>query len=319
MRILYVIPYHPTPSSFIFSKRQVSDVQRSGQECEIFYLNTKFNIVNYVKEWFRFQKTIQGFKPDIIHAQYGTITALFSTLFNSIPFVVTFQGSDINDTKDVHPLRNRIGKWMSYAAARRAKKIICVSEDLYKRLKYGKDKTEVIPSGIDINIFKPLDTILCKQKIQLDVKVKYIFFNANNPIIKRLDIAKEVICLLKDYDVELLSLSGSVPPDDIPIYINASALVLLCSDSEGSPMVVKEALACNVPIVSVDVGDVKARIEGVNYCYITEQDSGKLADAVKEILNRPGCRSNGRERLIHDGIDSESIIRKLLHIYKSIV
>ncbi len=318
MKILYIIPYHSSPSSFIFSKRQVNDVIRSGVECEIFYLNTKFGLVNYFRELLRFHKIIRNFNPDIIHAQYGTVTAFFSVLFHKKPFVVTFQGSDINDTKDINPLRNKLGKWMSYYAARKARRVICVSEELYKRLKYGKEKAVVVPSGIDINVFRPLETSNCKQQLNLDPDKNYIFFNANNPVIKRLDIAHQVCKLLNHNNVELLSLSGSVAPDEIPIYLNASALVLLCSDSEGSPMVIKEALACNLPIVSVDVGDVKVRIENVKNCFIAEQKADEIAQRVEFVLRDKGCRSNGRDRLISDGIDSETISKKLLTIYNNI-
>ncbi|MFN4881582.1 MAG: glycosyltransferase [Bacteroidota bacterium] len=319
MKILFIIPYHPSPSAFIFSKRQAQDVAKSGLCCEIFYLNTKFSFINYVKELKRLRKLIHRFNPDVIHAQYGTLTAFFASISNNKPLVVTFQGSDINDTKDIHPVRNYIGKWMSYYAARKARKIICVSDDLLNRLKQCKEKAIVIPSGIDINIFKPIDADQCKRQLNLDHNKNYIFFNANNPLIKRLDLAKQVCVILSNYNVELLSLTGNIAPNEIPLYINASAFVLLCSDSEGSPMVIKEALACDVPIISVDVGDVKARINGVKNCFIVDQDPKALADQAELILQNPSCRTNGRDRLMRDGIDSGSITKKLIEIYNSAV
>ncbi len=320
MRILHVIPYHPTPSSFIFSKRQVHDLQNEGHTCEVFYFDTHFSPIHYLTQHKQFKNRIKDFKPDIIHAHYGTVNAFFASIGHNLPFVVSFQGSDLNYTADVHPIREKLGKWMSKQAALRAQKIICVSQTLIDNLKAGKEKAIVIPSGVDIDVFRPMDRKVCIEKLNLDLSKRYIFFNANNPSVKRLDIAQEVCKQLSDYSAELLSLNGNVHPNEIPLYINASTIVLLCSDSEGSPMIIKEALACNVPIVATDVGDVRVRIEGVTNCLIVEQDVQVIADSIRTIFRKnEDAKTNGRERLIADKIDSKTIIRQFIALYNSIV
>ena len=103
----------------------------------------------------------------------------------------------------------------------------------------------------------------------------------------------------------------------IPFYLNASDCLLLCSDSEGSPTMVKEALACNVPVVGVDVGDVKERLQGVKRSVIADKNPTSLAAAISGILNS-GENSNGRARLMDDGLTEEAVAGKLIEIYKSV-
>lgn len=318
-KILNIIPKSDSPSSFIFSKRQVEDIRKIGFEVEIFYLYTTISFFGLFNEFKRLKKLVEIFKPDIIHSHYGTITSYISSKIKNVPLVITFQGSDLNFTKDISWPREKLGKILSKISAKKATKIICVSKSLYNNLKIGKEKTIVLPSGIDISIFKEIDKIECKKKLNLLTAENYIFFNANNPKVKRLDIALEVIQNVKDLNFKLLSLSGNVDPNDIPIYLNASSLLLLCSDSEGSPMVIKEAMACNLPIISVDVGDVKSRISDVENCFIVAQNVYEIEKKIRYICENKILNSNGRNKLIEEGIDSVSVANVIAKIYLKIL
>lgn len=315
MKVLHVIPYHPSPSSYIFAKRQVNDLIKQGVHCETFYLKARLNPFSLLKQWFNYRKVVREFSPDLIHAHYGTITAYFTTRMIQKPFVVSLHGSDVNKTKDISVLRERLGKYMTYQAVKKATKLICVSEKLKQKLKHSQEKVYVLANGIDTSVFKRIDREEAKRELQLELATNYIFFNASNPIIKRLDIAEKVIELLKEVQVKLLMLEGSVLPDDIPLYLNAASVLLLCSDSEGSPMVVKEAMACGLPIVSVDVGDVKERIAEVENCYIVPQDPQKIAWQIREMLRNGNPYTNGLETLIGQGLDSASVTNRLIQIY----
>jgi glycosyltransferase involved in cell wall biosynthesis len=317
MKILHVIPYHPSPSAFVFAKRQVRDLQIAGHQNEIYYFNTQISPILFLRQWFEFRKIRNAFQPDIIHAHYGTYTGFFAGFMHDGPLVITFQGSDINHTSDVHPWREKLGKWMSKNAANKARGIICVSQKIFDLLPIGKEKAKIIPCGIDVRIFHPMNREECKKKLQLSPDTHYVFFNANNPVVKRLDIAQEVIqAMSSKYSVKLLTLNGGIHPDEIPTYMNACDGLLLCSDSEGSPMVIKEALACEIPIVSVAVGDVLDRISGVNHCFITPQNSAELSSKLAFILENTGLKTNGREKLQNDELDSITTIEKIIQLYE---
>jgi glycosyltransferase involved in cell wall biosynthesis len=320
MKILHVIPYHPSPSGFVFAKRQVQDLELEGLTNEVFFFDTKISLSSFWRQHLAFEKRIKAFQPDLIHAHYGTFTSFFASLAHRIPFVVTFQGSDIHQTQDIHPWREKLGKWMSRRSAHKAKRIICVSEKMLALLKDEIEKTSVIPCGIDIRVFQPMNKTQSQNKLSLDVKKHYIFFNANNPLVKRLDIAQSVIQSLQvKFPVELLSLNGNVHPDEIPNYINACDAVLLCSDSEGSPMIIKEALACEVPIVSVPVGDVLDRISGVKNCFIVPQDVDAISSQLASILSQDSLTTNGRDQLKIQQLDSVTTIQKIIQVYQQAI
>ena len=315
LKILHVIPFHPSPSSFIFAKRQVEDLSELGHQNELFFFNTSFSIIGFYKQLVQLKKMVKNINPDIIHAHYGTINAYFASFITNVPFVVSFHGSDLNFTKDVHWLREKLGKRLSRSAAKSARRIICVSELLQTKLPIGKEKSTVISSGVNTKHFKKLNRKECKSALNLSEAINYIFFNANNPVVKRLDIALEVVALLKDLNVELLSLKGNIEPTEIPVYLNASVAVLLCSDSEGSPMVIKEAMACGLPIVSTDVGDVKSRIAGVEHCYIVEQNAEAIAEKLRIIIDSDVDIINGLTQLKSLELDHLSVAKKVEAVY----
>jgi hypothetical protein len=131
LKILHVIPYHPAPYAFIFAKRQVEDLTELGHSNSIFYFNTGFSVTGFFRQLKALKDQVNTFAPDIIHAHYGTINAFFASRISGIPLVVSFHGSDINFTRDVHWLREKLGKRLSAKAAKCASQIICVSEKLF--------------------------------------------------------------------------------------------------------------------------------------------------------------------------------------------
>jgi teichuronic acid biosynthesis glycosyltransferase TuaC len=319
LKIIHIIPYHPSPSSFIFAKRQVEDLSVLGHINEVFYFNTSFSIIGFYRQLVRIRKLVKRFNPDVIHAHYGTINGFFASFIKNVPLVVSFHGSDLNYTKDVHWFREKLGKRLSRIAAQRAQHIICVSELLQAKLPIGKEKSSVVPSGVNTENFKKLDRSSCKRELKLSDSKNYLFFNANNPIVKRLDIALETVDLLKDLHVELLTLKGDIDPAEIPVYLNASVAVLLCSDSEGSPMVIKEAMACGLPIVSTDVGDVKSAITHVDNCFIIPQNPALIAEKIRFIITSQVERTNGLEQIKILGLDQVSVVKKIEAIYFSAI
>lgn len=315
MKILHVIPYHPSPSAFIFAKRQIEDLDELGHSNEIFYFKTSFSVLGFFRQLKSLKSKVKESAPDLVHAHYGTINAFFASQIPSIPLVVSFHGSDINYTKDIHWLREKLGKFLSFIAAKRARKIICVSEKLQDNLPIGKEKSTVLASGINTRLFREMDREFCKMKLGLAPNKNYVFFNSNNPVVKRLDIANEVVLSMIDLNVELLSLNGNVDPNDIPLYLNACVACLLCSDSEGSPMVIKEAMACGLPIVSVDVGDVRERIQNIANCFIVPQDPKFISEKLRMLIALNNPKTNGLDILKEQRLDYLSVAKQLENIY----
>ena len=118
--------------------------------------------------------------------------------------------------------------------------------------------------------------------------------------------------------VRLIELGKGYSKHEINKLYNACDLLLMTSIREGSPQVIKEAMACNCPIVSTDVGDVKELIGNTEGCYITSYDPEDVAENIKIALEL-GKRTKGRDRIIFMGLDSDSTAKKIINSYKKVI
>ena len=100
--------------------------------------------------------------------------------------------------------------------------------------------------------------------------------------------------------------------------MNAVDCFLMTSNTEGSPQVIKEALACGCPIVSVDVGDVKQQIKGVDGCCIAERNSVTIAEIVKKALASK-FRTTGKSVIIEKGLTNSLVSLRIKGVYKSLL
>jgi teichuronic acid biosynthesis glycosyltransferase TuaC len=145
-----------------------------------------------------------------------------------------------------------------------------------------------------------------------------LFYSGRNPAVKRLDLARAtmdaVVHLRPQARLQLMD--GAVPPECVPVMMNAADCLLLTSDYEGSPTVVQEAKACNLPVVSVGVGDVARQLDGVANCHVVASDVHELAEAVADVL-ASGRRSDGA-RFLTDS-DLETVARSTEQLYRRLL
>ncbi|MEO7872769.1 MAG: glycosyltransferase [Bacteroidia bacterium] len=318
--MLTVIPDSDISSSMIFAKRQASSLNYPEIESKIFYLPERTSLRGLFKSFIKFKELLKQFQPDIIHSQYGTITSFFCAFTNHKKLIITFHGSDLNKTPSDGIMRDLVGRIFSQVSTLRASKIVCVSSSLKGCLWWNRNKATVLPVGVNTEKFIAFSQTESREKIGWKKESKIILFNGNAPIVKRIDIADEVYFLVKKEipKCELVVLKGDIDPEQMPLYLSASDCLLLCSDSEGSPMMVKEALACNLPIVGIEVGDVSERIAGVKNCVITKRNYKLLSEEVIKLLNK-NERSDGREKLIADGLSEKKVSERLLQIYLEVL
>lgn len=319
MRVLLVTPGDGSPTCMPFAQRFEASVLKAGIDVRNFWLLSRTSPKVIFNERLRFRKEIRRFKPDIVHAYYGTVTSFFCLMNSRKPLIITFHGSDLNPVPSDNFFRYVFSYLLSQLSALFAKRIVCVSKGLKRRLWWKKDRSSVIPCGINMNIFKPMEREKARNRLGWDEVDKIILFNARtDPIGKRLDLAESAIKLVKESlpDTKLFVFQGKTPPSEMPLYYSAADAFLMTSDFEGSPMVIKEALACNLPVVSVDVGDVSKRIENVHPSYIVKRDPRALADALVQILTSL-ARSNGRE--IVKEISEDRVAEQVIELYREIL
>jgi len=228
--------------------------------------------------------------------------------------MITYRGSDLNVVPSANGPRAFFGRILSQFAALKAQRIICVSGKLRDQLWWRRNRVTILPSGVDTEAFRPMPRDEARRQLGWSAEPLVLFNAGHDARNKRLDLAQAAFALVQQTLPQacLEVLVGNILPEQIPLYMNAADCLLVTSDAEGSPTVVQEAIATNLPVVSVDVGDVAERLRGVSGARIEARHTEALAVALIEILNR-GCRSNGRLHVRE--VDSSHIADELAHLY----
>lgn len=324
MRILAVTNAYPTsqhPANGAFNVQQIVGLRRLGLEVEMMLVDRREKGMGlYFTMGAGLRTSVQHFQPDVIHVMYGGVLAQrVTSIVKDRPIVVSFCGSDLLGETTSGVLRHIIAKcgvMASHIAARRAIGIIVKSRNLEQALPVdvNRFKVRIIPNGIDLERFKPLDPVDCRKKLGWSFNKFHVLFPTNSgDSVKRPHLARAAIeaANRSGLNAEMHQLQG-VSHAEVPIWLNASDVVILTSAHEGSPNVVKEALACNVPVVSVDVGDVRERIDGISGCHIALPDPDDLG-AKLGLVRARGGKIAGRESVRN--LSSEETALKLMHFY----
>jgi glycosyltransferase involved in cell wall biosynthesis len=241
---------------------------------------------------------------DLVHANYG-LTAPHAVLQARLPVVVSLWGSD---------LAGRYGQ-VSRLACRFADAVVVMSADMAADL---DRECHVVPHGVDLEMFQPAPAEDARDRLGWRHDAHHVLFPyPEGREIKDYPRAGRVVDAARDRvdgDLLLHTVQG-VDHQDMVTYFNAADALLMTSRREGSPNVVKEALACNLPVVSTDVGDVRERVAGVTASRVSDADD-ELADGVAEAVRSDGA-PDGREAAREVG--KGRCTDRLLEVYRSVV
>jgi len=242
-------------------------------------------------------------QPDLIHAHFG-LSGLLANLQRKIPVVTTYHGCDINKFSlrllSVFPLL-----FSNFN--------IFVSVNQSKKVKYIARKHAIIPCGIDFEMFFPMDKLLSRKELAWSDTKKYVLFSsAFSRFEKNAQLAIDAIKKLDNY--ELIELDG-FSRDEVRLMMNACDVGLLTSLREGSPMFIKELMACKRPIISTNVSDVTEQIEGIEGCVIIDYNVDSVVKALKQIEKFEQVNFPKEKYLL---IDNKNIASRLIEIYKNI-
>ena len=321
-----------------FIEEQITALQQNGVEI-VRYGVTGKGIIGYLRELPAIRRVIRAERPDIIHAHYG-LCGLLANLQRMGPVITTYHGSDIN--------KPSIRRFSKIAMRLSAHNIFVSKKNVELAMGYGlwamgncpQKRGTLLPCGI--NLPRPwsemqnqgVGPLTLNQWVQsvLSKDVKNVLFaGAFDNAVKDPELAKEAIAcynsamgngLLAIDDesnrpINLIELKGYNRDQVNALMFNCDAL-LMTSKTEGSPQVIKEAMACGCPIVSVDVGDVAERTNGVEGCYVVpSRDPKDIAQALLQATAFEG-KTNGREKIIEMGLSNEQVAKRLVEIYKSV-
>jgi len=322
LAVTNIYPSAERPTLGVFVEQQVKGLREIGLQVKVFYVNrAERGMGAYFRMLEPLAAAVQERKPDLIHVMYGGIMAGRVTAWNRrVPKIVTFHGSDLlgeNLSGLVRKCISRIGIWSSRRAALRAHGVVAVSSRLKLALpaKVDASKVRVIPCGIDLKRFRPMDKETCQRQLGWHKDGFHVVFatNTGDPV-KRPELARAAVEALRASRVpaELHLLQG-ISNSEVPVWMNAGDALLLTSLHEGSPTVVKEALACGLPVVSVNVGDVAERLQGIEGCHLGEARPSHLATKLM-LVRQSGARVNARDQV--QELSLERVANRLKDFYR---
>jgi glycosyltransferase involved in cell wall biosynthesis len=323
MRILFVTPAEPAAPHLPFVRREAHALRNAGHHVEMFaFDDSRCTLAYFFARAAELRAAVRRFRPDVVHAQLGRMNAFAAACGAAglAPLVVTFRGSDIDRHTRYSALRSAIGVVASQLAALLASGIVCASRGIRDRVLARRWRpTLVLPSGVDLQTFVPGDRAAARARLGLGADERIVLFaSGRNPAVTDPELAAEAVedARRRAGALRLMVFDGSLPPEELPHYMNAADCLLVTSKTGGSPAAVQEAMACNLPVVSVDIGDVRERLDGVSECAVVERCPIALGMAVAQLLRAPR-RSDGRKYAAALGIDA--LASRLVAFYGEIL
>lgn len=309
MRVLVVTNMYPTPDKPAFGtfvRDQVESLRALGVDVDVFFMDGKASRLNYLRAFWGLRRWLGTHAPyDLIHAHY-VFSGLVALSQRRLPVVLTHHGIEV-----VLGWQGYLCRWVTP----RVDRVIATSGVVKRAL--GDEDAVVIPCGVDMARFAPMPQAEARARLGLPRDAKLVLFAGEPRPEKRLDIIQAAVQRLSVEDASVrLVVASDRPHQEVPLYMNACDALALASEFEGSPMVIKEAMACDLPVVSVNVGDVAEIIGDTEGCYLCERTPEDMADKLRLALARGG-RTDGRRRVAHLSLDATA--RQILAVYEGVL
>ncbi len=312
MKVLFVSSSNKKACISPIVVHQAESLEKAGVSVKHFLIKGK-GICGYLKNLHTLRKQIFDSHYDLIHA-HG-ISSLLATLSFQKPLIVSLLGSELNESKLFKAIIRNLAKY--YWAH-----TIVKSEDMAIKINItNKSKISIIPNGVNLDLFKPKNKLRAKEEINWSTRnEKIILFLADRTrTSKNFKLAERAFKIMGTSNVKLVDICN-IPVKEMPFYLNASDVILLTSLWEGSPNTIKEAMACNRPVVATAVGDISWLFGNEPGYYVTSFEPSNVADKIREALSfsEKFGKTNGRNRLLELGLDSESISRRIVKVYEQV-
>jgi teichuronic acid biosynthesis glycosyltransferase TuaC len=290
--------------AFIFD--QIEELRKRSISVDVFSFRGR-GISSYLQGAFALRNVLRKNNYDLVHAHYG-YSGLIAGMVSKVPVVVTYHGTDITEwfSNIISSISIQAADWNIFVS----------NKLLHQALKKPKNDYSIIPCGVNFDVFIPINKHEALRYLGWRMDVKIILFSSSfsNPI-KNVRLARQALSKCGEQQFEFIEIKGKTR-QEVAWMLNACDLLLLTSFSEGSPQIVKEAMACNCPIVATDVGDVREVIADTENCYVTGFDPDEIASKISLVLSK-GSRSNGEQRI--KKMDNRLVVDKIMGVYDHLV
>lgn len=308
MKVLLLTNMYPSDEhvwSGIFVREQMEDLLALGVDMELMVIEGRRNRVNYLRGLRELRARLARTRVDLVHAHYG-LSGAVALSQRKVPVVTTFHGGDIHV---------RWQSMVSWIVARRSVPIF-VSE--VGRRALSKREGVVIPTGVDIERFRPRSIRAARDVLGWSQNSRYVLFpGARRDPIKCIRLFEDTVEVAREREPGLqTAYLEDLSRDEVATVMNAADVTLLTSKNEGSPVAVRESLAATTPVVSVSVGDMSSLLADLPGCAVEAREPGRLAERVLEAL-RVGKHSELRNRAAETS--RERAAERILAVYREVV
>jgi teichuronic acid biosynthesis glycosyltransferase TuaC len=317
MRVLHIVSSWSTSSrsySKPFIVSQINSLMHNGIVIDILNLNATDHTLNYITGIFKVLKKIHDKDYDVVHAHYS-YNAWPAILQRRVPVIVSFMGNDLFGVLNGRGGQKLVGYFNIFTSTLLINFVdaVIVKSNRMKEL-INASHVFVVPNGVDFRSFEARKRRPASDEAAVTVTKKILFLGDPENPRKNFPLALKAVELLrKDYPKAELTVPFGLPPQRVSDVMNTADVLLFTSLQEGSPNVIKEAMACNLPIVATDVGDVREVISNTEGCYVTSFETEDVADKLKKALAW-GKRTNGRENIMH--LEINFIAKKIISVYE---
>jgi teichuronic acid biosynthesis glycosyltransferase TuaC len=313
---MYPTPENPAFGSFV--RTQVEALRGAGVGVDVMVLQGRPRKLIYPRGVVQLRRRLAGPPVSLVHAHYGYVGIVARTQWR-VPVVVTYHGDDLLGTIGANGRTRLLSRGTAAASrllARLVDAVIVQSEQMASRIPHPH--VHVIPHEVDLETFRPTEPARARALLGLDPGKRYLLFAANPGIpVKRFPLAQAAAARLAgpDRSVELLVVYRETQ-ERLALYMSACDALVFPSYQEGSPNIVKQAMACNLPIVATDVGDVRQVVGATAGCHVCRPDAAEFAERLGEVLRRRE-RTDGRARVAH--LDCRSTAERIIAVYEQTV
>ena len=315
MKILHLYPINSLsekPTSW-----RNSQIESLSDTCDNYHFSVinRVNPLNLFFEGMRLKKYIKKNNIQLVHCHWGTSLSLIAVLFSNKPTIISYCGSDLlgsYNSKGKIKFKGRLSILLSRLSSLLSSYNIVKSQQLYDNLpRIGKQKCSIIPNGVNSRDFYPKSKEKSRQNLKLPLNKIIILFINSGAWVKNPEMAHSINNKLNNISKDFYFLEISKIPHDLMIdYYSASDFLLITSRHEGSSNAIKEALYCNLKVISTPVGDAIERLKYLPYCLISDNESEIVNFIVK---NKDIDYSTPLE--VKKPIDIITISEQIINIY----
>ncbi|MFB3814500.1 MAG: glycosyltransferase [Terriglobales bacterium] len=321
MKVLLVTAMYPTPDNPAFGsfvRAQEQALSHAGVDVQVLVFQGRIRKFIYPKGLVQMRRRLADSSIDLVHAHYGYV-GVIARLQWQVPVVVTYHGDDVLGTINARGRTTALSRVAAVACRSISPWIdaaIVQTEAMASRFRHAN--VYVVPHEVDLELFQPMDRQAARTAVGLSPTKRYLLFAANPDIaVKNYPLARAAFLdLQRCYsDLELLVVYKETQ-SRLAMYMNACDVLVFPSYQEGSPNVVKQAMACNMPIVATAVGDVPEVVCKTAGCFICEPRPEDFARRIEQLLQRP-IKTDGREHVRH--LSGPNVAKRLIAVYEQVL